>query len=299
MLRLLLTMIYLPLVLNQPANAQSTVGGYWYGVPRVEYLVPRQWVKIDSRWETTEPLPYYYDWTYLDAAVHVIRANNDYLMINVHNTPAWARTTRYKCKLPDDWRYLERFIRALINRYHPEAIELWNEPEMDAETSASLQYCCGCLDPHEYRQITNLIYSNVFQDTETLLIAGGLLMDHEWIDEMFSYPVQADAISFHHYNYGWDTSTWRLSIERGYLQGKTTAPVWLTETSLLCDGVCAEPFRSYQAAWFENVSRMDFPLVLWYAQNNVGWRNCNLVNEFTGTYYPAWWVLRNLLTDEY
>ena len=291
-----LYIIFLPIILNSTVKAEEVqYGAYWYGVPRIEYLAKHQWVKIDSRWETTEPQMGVYDWSYLDQSINVIRnENNGFVLINIHNTPSWARVSSHKCKLPDQLFFLKRFTQLLIDRYHPDAISFWNEPEMDAETSASLQYCCGCLGAEEYRSALNYLYNNV-QLNGTKFIAGELLVDKTWVDLFFSAPVMADAISFHHYNYYYDLTTLNLQITKDYLERKTELPLWLTETSLLCLDHCTDSWRKTQSYWLDQVNTVGFEKIFWYSQNNVGWRSCNMVNEFTGIYYPAWYTFRDTI----
>jgi len=284
-----LPMMFAPVIKPE----ESKLGGYFLDV---QTMVPHQWGKIDSRWaEGTESSNGVYDWTYLDRAVGKIRAAGGFVMINIHRTPDWARTSPYKCHLPDDLFYLRRFAKAIIDRYHPEYLEFWNEPEMSQETATSLQSCCGCLYPNEYRLALNDLYTNVVNNTDTKLVAGAFLFDWPWIQEFFeSGPVAADVISYHHYNYGLDTSPTSLLIERGLLQGYTSIPIILTETSLICDK-CAPQFRDYQALWMYEVNKHDFPLVIWYSQDNVGWRFCNLTSSKGFVKYPAFYALKDIV----
>lgn len=289
--------VFLPMTLFMPDTSGINVGGYCYDNPNNSefcggYIQYGQWVKIDPQWESIEPQNGVYNWSRLDWIVKSIRDKNGKIFLTVHNTPTWARSQPYRCKLPDELYFLKRFIQMIVDRYKPEAIGFWNEPEMDAETATSLQSCCGCLNPHEYRSALNYIYDSVdFGNTK--LIAGELLGDKKWIDQLFSGEIKADGISFHHYNYGLDTNPLSLTLMKGYLQGKTKLPIWLTETNLLCDK-CGEPFRYYQSLWLENAYNLKFEVVLVYSQNQVWWKQCNSVDERKGIVYPLYYKIIEL-----
>jgi hypothetical protein len=279
------------MILAQPPD--TNMGGYWHGIPQAEYIVLGQWVKLQARWETTEPQSGVYDWSYLDAAVAVVRSRSGKVLINIHNTPAWARNGAQKCRPPDDLRHLARFAQMIVSRYKPEAVSIWNEPEMDAATAASLENCCGCVGPDEYRRMVNTLYSGVAWG-ETLMVAGELLGNRAWIAQAFSSPWHADAIAYHHYQYGLDTNPAGLVSIRDYLRQRSSLPLWLTETALLSDTDGA-PFRLAQADWMWAARDVGHPVMIWYSQSQVDWRNCNLVNEFTRVRYPAFYAMQELI----
>lgn len=287
--------LFLALALNGAPPA-TNAGAYWHGQIQEQYIITGQLLKMTVDWELTEPQRGVYNWALLDYNIPIALTKHAPVMLSIHRTPTWARTSPYKCKLPDNWSDLAHIIQLIIDRYHPESIAVWNEPEMPLDTSISLGYCCGCLDPNEYRQLINYLRTAVNWGA-TKLAAGEFVMIYNWMDQFFAYPVYADTITFHYYTFGWDLNPLGFVLAKAYLEGKTDLPLRLTETALLCNWEkCADTFfRAYQGEWLKIVTGYGIP-VYWYNMN-ADWKNCAMLIPATGYRWPSWYRLQELIQD--
>jgi hypothetical protein len=225
--------------------------------------------------------------------------HNNPVVINIHRSPAWARGDGYRCSLPTDNADLVRFVLAAIERYKPEAIEVWNEVETTGAVSAQIDWCCGCASPQEYNSALSAVYEAVKAAYPEVLVVGGSLLsvDSAWSNAWLALAPKMDAVTFHYYrNYGQSLDTSELQSDIAYLRSRTSAAVWLGETSLLCDpasGACGDDFRARQADWLKAVLSTDAEKIFWYSQTDADWMSCNMVDYSTA--YPAFDVFREAI----
>jgi len=140
-------------VLGDPAAAQrdfEKLGALRFG-----------WQKSMLPWLLIEPARGQIQWEAADQLVQASTAAGIKVMARLDSPPSWARSDRAHTGPPnrlDDW---EAYVFAVVDRYRPgspygtiDAIELWNEPNLDREwggrtidRAAAVQYvnllCAG------------------------------------------------------------------------------------------------------------------------------------------------------------
>lgn len=291
--------VYLPFVTNtQDIRAQRLGAHWWYGIDS-QYLVNRQWIRYTIQWDIIEPVQGTYNWpAWMDTAMAYFNQHNVPVLINFHRSPAWARSSQYLCALPNEPAQDDfiRFVLAVVERYSVEAIEIWNEVEMDGETSSRLYWCCGCGTVAEYNTVLNAVYDAVKIQYPELLVVGGSLISVSsvWTQTWLATDPKMDILSFHYYRtyaVGVEPSVVGLQSAIAQLKTYSAKPLWLDETALLCDPsymTCDTTFREQQAQWLEMV----YPLtgiekIFWFTHNWAGWKECNMVNEITDITYPV------------
>lgn len=256
---------------------------------------------MDVPWMDIEPVQGTYVWpTFLDNNIAILKEKDAPMLFGFHNSPAWARNTDLPCTLPDSAHinnYIA-FILAAIDRYHPQAIEIWNEPESWSDELSG--WCCGCVPtPIEYTNVLNQVYTAIKSKHPDIIVVGGALVqgaDSDWAVDWFKTNPKMDIVSFHYYAYYYTEmstpSTAGLSARIAAVQSMTDVPIWLTETSLLCtlDALyCTENFRSLQDIWLQLVYPIEgVEKIFWFTQNEVGWYRCSMLNERRDIVYPVY-----------
>lgn len=291
--------VFLPL-LFAPIDTSQRLGAYWWTGSPIEsqYTANGQWVKLDANWMAIEATQNYYDWPLtLDNNVKLLKQNGSPILMHFHKSPGWV--TSISCEIPTGI-YVNSFIEfvsATILRYNPNAIEIWNEPEATAEFSQSAGWCCGCVpNPLDYTKFLNTVYTEIKARYPHIIIIGGAMVqeDTEWERTFLSSGAKMDAVSFHYYQYysfvtaNLDTTGIKERIKD--INNRSSVPVWITETALLCYYVntCYDNFREQQSEWLTLV----YPLpgverIFWFSQNQVGWKNCNMLDERKDIVYPV------------
>lgn len=288
-----------------PANydiSDQKYGAFWKGGVDMSIIVPGQWVKMDASWADVERVEGQYQWSpILDS--NILKLRNHPIMLEYHNSPAWANSGR-ACELPDDNNKFIDFIIASIERYKPEAIEIWNEPASDGAWSASVNYCCGCItDPLDYTKLLNMVYARVKPLYPHITIVGGALAEWQtdWADKWFASEPKMDAVSFHFYTYYGITipkSVDNLNAAIAQIKRKTNKPIWMSETSMLCQTrnhpICGEEFRKKQAEWAQALAWIDLPKIFWYTLSYENWEYCSLLSAKNEA-QPAYQAFRELV----
>jgi hypothetical protein len=90
-----------------------------------------------------------------------------------------------------------------------------------------------------------------------------------------------DGVSYHNYS-GWPNNNWGAVFEKAQtLRATTDLPLWITETSLLCDDNCGAEFEADQAAYLRyvlnNATDHGIDTVIWFMAGYNGWRQSDLV----------------------
>lgn len=296
MTSLLPYVIFIPLFIAQ-AFVPGRVGSQWYGAVDFSHVTPGQWVKVEVRWDYVEYTRGVYAWNARqDYDLDLLYRYGHPLMILFHNSPAWARSEPYNCRLPDVayWDDYGTFILAAIDRYRPQAIEIWNEPEAGISDGA-LMWCCGCVEePQELVDLYAYLYPIIKAAHPEVVILGGALTqaDTAWAREFLAAHPRMDALSWHYYSWHKDgqtsASTAGLTARRDQLTSLGYTTQWLTETAHVCSlTVCGDEFRAVQAKWMQAVAGVPgFEVLIWYTTPFVNWAGCNMIDG--AVEYPVW-----------
>ena len=298
--------VYLPVIQVSPRQIQ--LGGYLWGdvtkYARYDYLVPGQWVKWDVAWDEVESVQGVYSWSAIsDANSEYYKEHGYKQIINTQHVPVSAKMSPdIECSPPKP-EYINEwiaFLDALLERYQPDAIELWNEPDCGLYSGAFWSTCFG-LFPEYYSEIVSRAYNELKPKyPNTVFVVGALTLGNEqdeaWIAEALGAGLQGDALSFHSYAYD-GQGIEKMTSQVEYLRSITDMPLWITETALLSDSDTTL-FREHQAEYLTSAYNYAIdariPVMIWYAQNQVDWKNCNMVNEYQLIRYPVWYEFEQL-----
>ncbi len=96
------------------------------------------WIKQQVRWGDMQQRPGHIDWSCIDRVIVATQRAGIHVLLSITTAPAYMRhLTRDTLGLPDDVAQFGYFVDALMRRYRGQvqALELWNEPHLAAESS--------------------------------------------------------------------------------------------------------------------------------------------------------------------
>lgn len=235
------------------ASMQSNQSGVQIEIGGIEsqhrLLVDGTWLKYSVDWNGIEQ-DYIYYWGNYDHQLSFVPDNNP-LLLTVHNSPIYHRLYPDKICSPllessyDDYA---EFIGMVIDRYHPEAIEIWNEPDMPFGTE--FQHLFGCYDNgQQYADMVNTICPLLKEKYPDVTFVVGALADIKFADYLVGNS--CDVIGIHSYpevkdgRSGFDATQAKVD----YLKQLGFERIWITETSLL-DSVTDDD-RILQGRYFD------------------------------------------------
>ena len=262
--------IYLPLTYK---TSQTMVGVESEGnyTTLDQYYNPRTNLKISIRWADVERVRGQYDWYSIDRKLGDYRPT----WISVKTTPPWALDEDDPiCKLPpkEYWGAFHQFVQAVINRYHPEFIEIWNEPNVSYDDMnhdhAHLYGCIG--DGELYGEFSEKLYLNT---TGAKIIIGAVnALDTNFLEGMLDEAKDKfDGVSYHCYEWYYDGQLGDTCRET-YLkfQALTTKPVYLSETAVYYHSGDDAGYYHAQIDYYEQLKSL--PTVwFWYTLGYNGW----------------------------
>lgn len=103
---------------------------------RVKWVIPNRQYQISVKWRDVEANKGERDWSGYDLDFEAL--SGQCVTVGIKCVPEWARLwPGYVGSPPLEHYYTElaMFIAALIERYHPDAIELFNEPDVDRDAA--------------------------------------------------------------------------------------------------------------------------------------------------------------------
>lgn len=288
--------IFLPLVIK----SAPTLGVYVTSSGEIPYLLYRGKISSGIRWDHVESKRGVYDWSKYDPLFNSL---NRIDVIQIKNTPAWARPNGGSdpvCVPPMSVHRdkFAAFAIAVIDRYNPEAILLWNEPD-----ASGLPEHVGCFpNGYSYGSFVRSVYPTIKAARPNVIVgAGETAGSNTPFTNAFYTNAQDnfDVVTYHAYS----APTWNnFSIFQAwanYHNGKTNKPVWLTETSYRCNvypAWCYGTFEQDQANFLRKlVSELrGVDRITWYHVKSDGWAQVGLV-RIDGTKKPAWYVYQSIV----
>lgn len=225
-----------------------------------------RWIRIDARWSEIEPErggePHL---TGLDEAVTAARSRGLRVLLLAGTAPRWAEGPRRPRKVtPGAWRpdpqAFARFARALAGRLRPDAIQIWNEPNLPVYLAPQWQGR-RAEAPRLLRALTNAAYPAIkAASPRTLVVSAGTAPYGEprpggsrmpparfW-RELLDRPTRLDVLTHHPYGVGSPrtrsphpddvtfadlpqlTAVWRTAQRTGRLLPRgRPKPRWITE----------------------------------------------------------------------
>lgn len=186
------------------------------------------------------------------------------------------------------------FAQQVIDRYHPCAIELFNEPEVYRDFANNPEFFGAWVGEGEsmyqggqrYGQFCNYVYPRL---SGCKVLAGALMMHEESLDFLrgaLDAGMRSDGLSFHCY-IGQEASFDRLQILAGELRNMTSLPLVCTETSILGDGTPAHEQRKAEYVdYIRSGAWAHVEAANWYALDSEWIYHNDLFTD--GRELPAW-----------
>jgi hypothetical protein len=254
-----------------------------------EWVTPGGVVYYALRWSEVERTRGVYDWQSLPFDGYK-------LILDIKTSPTWAIDAGRKiCSAPKPEYYpdLARFVVAAVEHYQPIAVSLWNEPDVP-ELLAGYPEFFGCIDnPVDYSDMVMTVYDALAGRVP--LIAGEFAMielPSNYVADFISRTAgHFDILSFH--SYAWMPETAGVEQRIEFIRRYYAGPLWLSETSMLCEVNCGAEFETMQEEYLRMVYALPLDYILWYTGAANGWRNSDLI-RLDGTPRLAWYTYRML-----
>jgi len=179
------------------------------------------------------------------------------------------------CKLPDReyWSYYAWIVQETIDRYHPDVIAIYNEPDIDQIYEDTAQYfgCLGLEDAKEYGEFVKFIHQN----TSNADIAIGEVCDiySDFIKEALSTSDnEYDRLSFHCYEHFSILGISNTCMDKyNYAKTLTDKPVHISETGVIYQNGNEDQYENAQVNHF-NILKNNIPTEwFWYTGGYHGW----------------------------
>jgi len=277
--------IYLPLI-RQP---QIRLGVQLEQL-NTEWVIPGGTIYYALRWHDVEAGRGIYVWPDLNAFAGYK------LVLGIKTSPAWALEPGRKiCAAPKSEYYpdLARFVLTAVEQYQPAAVSLWNEPDVP-ELLANYPEQYGCIDdPAVYSDMVIAVYDALAGRVP--LIAGEFAMIELPSSYVANFITRTaghyDVLSFHYH--AWMPETVGVEQRIEFIRRYYAGPLWLSETSMVCEVDCGAEFETMQEEYLRLVYSTPLDYILWYTGAPNGWRNSDLI-RLDGTPRPAWYTYRML-----
>jgi len=298
-------------IIQSPIMGVHIEGGNLTAYP---WLVEPSWVRMWVRWTEIESEPGVYAWNSIhDEGIFGLGRSSNKIALTIITTPEWARRypeVRCSPPAPEYMVNYVAFIIAVIERYSPDAIELGNEPEVPHYLIGDrLDHWIGCWGPDgfEYAEMLKLVYPVVKTIYPDVTIVAGSLMLDDTQQNFWPQALEAgasgfyDVLSYHAYTDYPINDFEIISRKAEFLRSiGETAPLWLTETSLLCRDeyvACENESKTQQADFIRYImdrrEKSDFDLAFWFTLANNHWNNSDLVHRREPK--PVWFEYRDIV----
>lgn len=284
--------VYLPMVgATRYIGAQDETTGEYK-----KYYAKDQITKITLRWDLIEGKQGEYRWNVEGNDAKIKSLSKDYrLLIGTRAAPKWARKySGYPCSQPKPEYYQDygKFVKAVIERYHPWGVELWNEPDVERGAFGRDWFLMGCWDTgKQYAEMTRTVYPMVKADNLTVMVGALMLEDKSWAASFLTNDPAGDWVSFHAYPYNGVVDNYDIPGERAkWLHARTDKGVFLSEISLLdYTGKCSKAFEKAKADYLtmlnDNLVSWGIEGFTWYTIGGNNWRCSDL---YPGPAYEAY-----------
>jgi len=191
-------------------------------------------------------------WGYVDSKV------GDYtgpLFLSLKGAPAFITLDNTVCaSIPENrWDAFISFAVEALERYpNTRYVELMNEPDT-ADPWASWWLGCWGDDYASglyYGRFANYVAKTLHDIYPQIIIIGGAFIDprYPFPDGALAVLSEVDAVSFHSYAHTFAASVALYDDKVAYLEARTSLPLMLTETQVLCPTV-TPGCRQEQVAW--------------------------------------------------
>ncbi|MFN8560781.1 MAG: LysM peptidoglycan-binding domain-containing protein [Anaerolineae bacterium] len=127
-----------------------------FAYPQFMHTAGMSWAKIQIRWSRGQPA------SVVAGAVNAAHGNNFKVLLGIVGVPSEMGSD-----LNSYFQEYAAFVGSVASQYHPEAIEVWNEQNLDREWPA------GRISPTSYKQLLQLAYNAIkAASPQTMVISG-------------------------------------------------------------------------------------------------------------------------------
>ena len=270
-----------------------------------QWIIPNRQYQIPIKWRDVEETKGICNWSLYDPDFEALAGQRVTAGIKV--VPEWARLwAGYVAAPPKPLCFydLANFIIKVIERYNVDAVELFNEPDVDLVSTVPYAEYFGawCISSDwymggaRYGQCLNTIYPVIHAAHPNVRIIagsliGGIPSSLEFLQGAINTGLKCDAISVHKYiSIG---GNFNSAFEFGKLvKQKINKPQVLSETSItsLTDSVELQQRQAeYLGYLMNNLSSSTIGVIQWYSLANNMWMNTDLVRRSEETLaYKEW-----------
>jgi len=124
-------------------------------------------VKIQVRWSQIQQCGFEPDWGVIGFQIDAIKAAGLEVVMSVVTTPPCLNSANKENFPPDDPQQYANFVGQLASMYHPYAIEVWNEENLDREW--------GVPDPANYIALLAATRHAIKENSPTTMVIAGAL----------------------------------------------------------------------------------------------------------------------------
>jgi len=272
---------------------------------RVQWVVPNRQYQFGIKWRDVETVKGTYNWSAYDPDFLALTGQK--ITIGVKVVPVWARLwSGYVASPPKASNYIDlaNFIKALIARYGVDAVELFNEPDVDRDGAkwAEEYFGAWCINSDWYTGgrlyggCLNAIYPIIHATYPNVRIIAGALIGADpsslqFLQGSIDNGLKCDAISFHKYiGLG---GNFNAAFEFGVLiRNKSSLSQILSETSIT-SSTDSDELKQAQENYLIHLRQgyinSTIDVIQWYSLANNFWMNTDLVrNSIPTSAYNVW-----------
>lgn len=250
-------------------------------------------LKLGAHWGLIEKEKGVFDWSSIDTEMIGHRK----LYISARGSTAWANGGQALCMpvLEEHWDDYVAYMIALLERYHPDYLAFWNEPEADT-TGAELYI--GCFgnkyeDGVRYAKFADYVIARLKPlYPETVYVVGELLNPKlDFAAGLLDTIQLADAVSFHVYE--WCNGDPQLYEDLDRLESLSDLDIILSETSVIYLSENVFVCEQAQVEHLKTVLGLSgrVKLVIWYTggARKSEWRNSDMIVLDPFRLKPVWY----------
>jgi hypothetical protein len=293
--------VFLPVIMQgqqKPLPLGVQIEGRVAG--REQWIVPNRQYQIAVKWRDVETTKGLLDWHVYDPDFQALAGQR--VTVGIKVVPEWARLWAGYVgspPKPECYHDLARFLLVLIDRYRPDAIELFNEPDVGRDEAkwAEEYFGAWCIGTGfssggtKYGQCLKAIYPIIHEAYPNVRVIacaliGAMPSSYQFYQGAMSAGMLCDAVSFHKYigiggNYD-------AAFEFAALIGAKV----LSETSVTAKED-SELLKTEQADYLKyllsNYRNTGIEVIQWYSLANNMWGCADLVRDSIPTpAYEVW-----------
>jgi hypothetical protein len=286
--------IYFPIIISEkPLSLGCQIEGHVGS--KLQWIIPERIYQTNIHWKYIEPIEGQYTWDYYDTDMEILMPYHT--TIGIKGVPVWARLwPEYSASPPKEscFSKLAKFIDMVIQRYHPNSVELFNEPDVDRDEAkwAEEYFGAWCMNKdwyaggEYYGSCIGSVYNDVHALHPGVRIIAGALVGAEPSSLIFlqgakSAGLKCDSLSFHKYiRMG---GNFNAAFDFAHLLAQhTPEPLILSETSIMAKED-SEELQGTQASYLrylrDNQQCSAIDVIQWYSLANNEWEHTDLVRD--------------------